>query len=195
MVDQLNGKLLIVAAPSGTGKSALVAKLKKDFSDIHESISYTTRPKRRGERHGQHYFFVNLEEFETLKLGGELLEWAQVHGHFYGTSKQFVEKQLKKGHFLLFDLDIQGVEAMKRHFGPKAIAVFITPPSMEVLQKRLKKRGTESQENIAIRMANAEKEMLKKDEFDYCFVNDDLEAAYDKLKEIVIKIQKTTVPQ
>ena len=162
MVDKLNGKLLIMAAPSGTGKSILMAKLKEDFKDIRESISYTTRPKRKGELHGRHYFFVTPKEFEAMRRQGEFLEWAEVHGNFYGTSKQFVERQLQKGHFLLFDLDVQGVEAMKHHFGAKAIAVFIKPPSMEILRRRLQNRGTESEEDINVRMANAAQEMLKK---------------------------------
>ena len=121
------------------------------------------------------------------------MEWAQVHGNFYGTSKKFVENQLQKGGFLLFELDIQGVENMRRHFGPKAVTVFIMPPSLTVLKERLQKRGTESEESLSTRLANAEKEMLKKDDFDHCFINDELEEAYGKLKDIVLKMSEEPV--
>lgn len=182
------GKLIVIVAPSGTGKSTMIKRLKEDFPSLVESVSYTTRPIRNGEVHGKSYFFVSREEFLAKKDADEFLEWAEVHGNFYGTSKQFVESCLEEGKHLLFDLDVQGTDSMKNYFGTKANVIFISPPSVEELEKRLRNRGTEETHVINIRLMNARKELLRKNDFDFLIYNDDIEQAYKNLSEITAKI-------
>jgi guanylate kinase len=184
----VSGKLIVIVAPSGTGKSTLIKKLKQDFSSIIESVSFTTRPIRPGEVEGKSYFFINREEFLKMIEKNEFLEWAEVHGNFYGTSKKFVEKSLEKGKILLFDLDVQGTDSVKNYFKKEANVIFISPPSLLELEKRLKNRGTESSEVIDLRLKNAQSELLRKNDFDFLIYNDDFDQAYSRLKEIVHKI-------
>ena len=174
-------------APSGTGKSTLVAKLKADFPQIRESVSWTTRPRRKGEVNGAHYFFISKEEFEGKLQAGDFLEWAQVHAHCYGTAKETILKGLEKGESLLFDLDIQGCEAIKSAF-PEAKVIFVEPPSLGELEKRLRGRKTETEDGIRLRLENAKKELAHKSNFDYLVLNDHLDRAYGKLKEVVQEI-------
>jgi len=179
-----NGKLIVIVAPSGTGKSTMIKRLKQDFPSLVESVSYTTRPIRRGEVEGQSYFFISSAEFIKMKENEEFLEWAEVHGNFYGTSKKFVEESLRDGKHLLFDLDVQGTDSVKKHFGKSANVIFIAPPSVEELEKRLRHRGTENTQVINVRLLNARKELLRKDDFDFLIYNDDIENAYKRLSEI-----------
>lgn len=180
------GKIIVIVAPSGTGKSTLIKKLKEDVKDLVESVSFTTRKIRESEVDGQSYNFIDQEKFLQMKEAGEFLEWAQVHGNYYGTSKSFVEKQLSNGVNLLFDLDVQGTDSFKAHFGNSAKVIFIAPPSVEVLEQRLLNRGTESDESLRIRLANAKKELERQHDFDYRVVNDELERSYCELKSIVV---------
>jgi guanylate kinase len=166
----------------------MIKRLKVDFPTLVESVSYTTRPMRPGEVHGLSYFFISREEFIAKKDNNEFLEWAEVHGNFYGTSKHFVEECLKEGKHVLFDLDVQGTDSMKLHFGSVANVVFISPPSVEELEKRLRHRGTENTQVINIRLMNAQKELLRKEDYDFLIYNDDIENAYNRLKEITQKI-------
>lgn len=182
------GQIIVIVAPSGSGKSTLIKRLKKDFPELIESVSYTTRPIRQGEVHGQSYFFVTEEEFLAKRDRGEFLEWAQVHANFYGTSKSFVESEIAKGHHLLFDLDVQGTDAFKDYFKNRATAIFIAPPSIEELKNRLRGRGTESTGIINIRLENSKREILRKNDFDYCVTNDELETAYAELSGIVTRL-------
>lgn len=182
------GKIVIIVAPSGSGKSTLIAKLKEDFPELIESVSFTTRPIRQGEKDGVHYNFINKEDFVIRRDEGEFLEWAEVHSNYYGTSKSFVEEKLKEGINLLFDLDVQGTDSFKAYFQDKAKAIFIAPPSIIELENRLRGRGTDSTGVIDLRLANSKKEILRKDDYDYCVVNDELENAYSHLKKIVIEI-------
>jgi len=184
----LEGKIIIIVAPSGTGKSTLIKKIKSDFPQISESVSYTTRKVRAGEKHGTHYFFIEEKEFLERRGRDEFLEWAQVHANYYGTSKEFVEKNIQEGKVLLFDLDVQGTDSFKTFFKDKAKAIFIAPPSIDELEKRLRDRGTESPEAIDIRIRNAKKEILRKGDYDYCVVNEDLDRAYIDLKNVVLEI-------
>lgn len=179
-----NGKLIVIVAPSGTGKSTLIKRLKEDFPSLVESVSCTTRPKRQGEIEGKSYFFVTKEDFTRMRDSGEFLEWAEVHGNFYGTSKKFVEESLAIGKHLLFDLDVQGTDSLKSYFGKRAQIIFISPPSVDELEKRLKNRGTENTQIINIRLTNAKKELLRKNDFDFLIYNDDIENAYRKLFDI-----------
>lgn len=186
--QKINGKLIVIVAPSGTGKSTMIKRLKKDLPSIVESVSYTTRPIRPGEIDGKSYFFITREEFLKMREDNEFLEWAEVHGNFYGTSKKFVENSLKEGKHLLFDLDVQGTDSMKAYFGEQANVIFISPPSVEELEKRLRHRGTENTQVINLRLMNAQKELLRKNDFDFLIYNDDIEKAYQRLIEITQKI-------
>lgn len=186
--ENFTGKLIVIVAPSGTGKSTMIKRLKQDFPTIVESVSYTTRPQRPGEVHGLSYFFISREEFIAKRDNNDFLEWAEVHGNFYGTSKEFVENCLREGKHVLFDLDVQGTDSMKLHFQDVANVIFISPPSVEELEKRLRHRGTENTQVINLRLMNARKELLRKDDFDFLIYNDDIEKAYSRLKEITQKI-------
>lgn len=186
--ETFTGKLIVIVAPSGTGKSTMIKRLKQDYPTIVESVSYTTRPIRAGEIHGLSYFFISREEFIAKRDNNEFLEWAEVHGNFYGTSKAFVEQSLAEGKHVLFDLDVQGVDSFKKHFGAVANVIFISPPSVEELEKRLRNRGTESTQVINLRIMNARKELLRKNDFDFLILNDDIDNAYSRLKEITQKI-------
>ena len=182
------GKLIIIVAPSGTGKSTLIVRLKNDFPELKESISYTTRSPRKGEIHGEQYFFISVDEFIKMRDQEQFLEWAEVHTNFYGTSKSFVEQKLNEGEALLFDIDVQGTDSFKTYFKDVAKAIFIAPPSIEVLKERLLTRGTDSDKVIDTRLENAKKEILRKDDFDFCVKNNDLEKAYTDLKRTVEEI-------
>ncbi|HLE12622.1 MAG: guanylate kinase [Bdellovibrionales bacterium RIFOXYD12_FULL_39_22] len=186
--SKLKGKIVVIVAPSGAGKSTLIKKIKAEFFELVESISYTTRPKRPGDENGVQYFFIDVETFKKMIADNELLEWAQVHANYYGTSKKFVEGKLAQGASLIFDIDVQGADSFKKYFGPLAQTIFIAPPSLEALEKRLRMRNTDSEEVIALRVKNAAKELLRKNDFDYCVVNDDLERAFIELKNIITKI-------
>jgi len=182
------GKLIVIVAPSGTGKSTMIKRLKVDFPSLVESVSFTTRPIRPGEVHGQSYYFITKEEFQVMIDNNEFLEWANVHGNFYGTSKKFVEKSLNEGKHLLFDLDVQGTDSVKSYFGDKAQAIFIAPPSVEELEKRLRNRGTETTQIINIRLMNARNELLRKNDYDFLVYNEDIETAYANLVKITHEI-------
>jgi guanylate kinase len=178
------GKLIVIVAPSGTGKSTMIKRLKEDYPSLTESVSYTTRPIRPGELHGKSYFFVSKEMFQKMVDANEFLEWANVHGNFYGTSKKFVEDSLSQGFNLLFDLDVQGTDSIKAYFKEKANAIFIAPPSVEELEKRLRHRGTETTQIINVRLLNARNELLRKNDYDFLVLNENIEIAYEKLSEI-----------
>ena len=185
---EAKGKLIVIVAPSGTGKSSLMRRLKDEDLLLDESISYTTRGIRPGEVDGRDYFFVSSAEFKQMIEKDEFTEWALVHGEYKGTSKNFVEKKISKGHNLIFDLDIQGTDSMKQFFPDQTAAIFIRPPSYEVLKSRLMGRGTETEEALKVRLENARKELKRADDYDYVIVNDDIEHAYNELKNLIIKI-------
>lgn len=179
------GNIFVLVAPSGTGKSTIMEKLKIDFPDFQESISYTTRGPREGEIHGENYFFVTKEEFISLRDQDAFIEWAQVHENFYGSSKEFVENKLNEGKNLFFDIDVQGADLVKGCFKESAQIIFMAPPSLDALRKRLEGRKTDAQEVVEIRLKNAEKELIRQNDFDYLVINDDLDEAYSKIKKII----------
>lgn len=182
------GNLFVIVAPSGSGKSTLIKRLKKDFPQIKESISYTTRNPRQGEEDGQHYFFTQTQIFEEMLGRNEFLEWAKVHSNYYGTSKKFVDDTVSSGSSILFDIDVQGVDNLIKIYGSqKIVGIFISPPSLEELEKRLRGRATDTEETIVRRLENAKHEILRKNDYTYCIVNDDLETAYNELKLTVGK--------
>lgn len=178
-------KLIVISAPSGAGKTTLCQKLLRDFPELVLSISSTTRAPRGQERHGVEYFFLSQEEFEKEIQKGRFIEWAQVHGHYYGTSKTVLENALTSGRSVLLDIDVQGAESLKSSFPEKAILIFITPPSMEILETRLRSRATDSEEIIQRRLKNARAEIAKKSIFHHVIINDSLEQAYLELKQLV----------
>ena len=184
MLDQKAGRLFLVTAPSGAGKSSLVAALLKADPTVHLSISHTTRSPRPGEMDGREYHFVTIEQFEALKENNAFLEWAYVHGNYYGTSKKWIESELAVGHDVLLEIDWQGALQVKRLF-PDVVGIFILPPSVEALRERLNKRATDAPEVIARRLAGAGAEMVHAGQFDYVIINDDFERAKDDLIAIV----------
>ena len=133
-------------------------------------------------------FFTEVKSFKKMIEMGVFIEWAEVHSNYYGTSKEFIDMALKKGQSLIFDLDVQGADSFKDYFGEKANIIFIAPPSLEDLEKRLRGRATDEEEVIKRRLNNAKKEILRKNDYDYCLVNDDFEPSYGRLKEIVGKV-------
>ena len=178
------GHLYIVAAPSGAGKTTLVRLLLENDSGIGVSVSSTTRRPRPGEQDGREYHFVDVSRFLDMVSRGEFLEWAEVHGNYYGTSKCWIEAEMRAGRDVLLEIDWQGAQQVRKAF-PGAIGVFILPPSMEALKDRLSDRGTDSAETIARRIAAARDEMRHVDEFDYVIINDDLQQALDNLLSVV----------
>ncbi len=179
------GKIFVLVAPSGTGKSTLMNKIKEDYPHFKESISYTTRSPRKGEEHGVHYFFVSKDEFKNRLEEHEFIEHAVVHENYYGTSKKFVESIISNNDHMVVDIDVQGADQLKKHFGDQAVVLFVAPPSLEELEKRLRGRGTDNAEVIEIRLKNAREEMKRQNDYDYLIINDDLEKAYSKIKEIL----------
>ena len=186
----MSSRMIVICAPSGAGKSTLLTKLKKDHPELVWSVSCTTRPMRTGEAHGKDYFFIKTDSFEKQIADGEFIEWAKVHSNYYGTSKRFVEEGQANNLKMLFDLDVQGVDAMKKIYGDEAQVIFIEPPSIEELEKRLRSRGTDKEEVIIERIKNARRELLRKNDFDHIILNDDVERAYKDLKALVERILK-----
>jgi len=178
------GTLLIVAAPSGAGKTTLVRELLARDAGIRLSVSCTTRAPRNGEAHGVAYHFLSVAEFQTMQGRGEFLESAEVHGNFYGTSRIWLEQQLAAGHDVLLEIDWQGAQQVRRHF-PQAVGIFILPPSMDELEHRLRGRATDSDDVIQRRLLAALTEMRHVDEFDYVIINNDLHTALDDLQAAV----------
>ena len=183
----MKNKLFVMSAASGAGKTTLKDLVIKDFPDIKYSISATTRKPREGEVDGVHYFFKTKEEFEQMIKDNALVEYNLVHGNYYGTPKSFVEKTLAEGNRVLFDLDVFGKINFDKVY-PDATGIFILPPSEEELERRLRGRGTDSEEVIQLRLANAKKEIefaKTKGKYEYTIINDDLQKAADELRAIL----------
>jgi len=180
----MSGNLFVVAAPSGAGKTTLVRLLLEQETAVGLSISYTTRGPRPGEANGREYHFVDTAQFRAMIERGEFLEWAEVHGNFYGTSKKWIADRLAAGGDVLLEIDWQGAQQVRKLF-PQAIGVFILPPSMEELERRLTGRGTDAAEVIARRLAAAQAEMRHVGEFDYVIINNELEEALVDLRAVV----------
>ncbi len=182
MVSQ--GKLFVVSAPSGAGKSTLIQEVLGRLGELSYSISHTTRPPRRGETHGKDYFFTDPADFQNLIDAGLMLEWAKVHGNFYGTSRAFVEAQLEKGISIVLDIDVQGGRQIMDS-GLRLVSVFIMPPSLAILENRLTARNTDSDEVIRHRLTNAKDEMEQRSFYDHVVVNDKLDEAVSDLCRII----------
>lgn len=179
------GSLFVISAPSGAGKSTLIGALMERVGQIGFSVSHTTRPPREGEKNGVHYHFVSREEFQRLADGGEFAEWATVHGNLYGTGKTALKETLEAGKDVILDIDVQGAESVAKSM-PEAVLVFILPPSLAELEKRLKGRGKDAEEVIRTRLANAAHEISRAGAYDYLIVNDDLLRAGSELEAVVL---------
>jgi guanylate kinase len=179
--------LVVISAPSGAGKTTLCQKLLGELEkDLALSISSTTRAPRGQERDGAEYFFLTVDQFKHGINQNAFAEWALVHGNYYGTAKKTIEEAFSRGKSVLLDIDVQGADLLKKAFPDRTVRIFIAPPNMQELEKRLRSRGTDPEETIQKRMKNAREEMLKSSEFDHVVVNDDFERAYSELKAKVL---------
>ena len=181
-----SGAILVLSGPSGAGKSSLIKQIEDDIGAFYFSISTTTRPQREGEIEGVHYYFVSKEHFENDIEEENFLEYARVHGNYYGTSIKPVKKALKQGKLVIFDIDVQGHDAVQKRLADITTSVFITTPTLCELKKRLNARGTDAQEIIDGRIEMAKREVQRISEYDYLVINDDL----DEAAAILINIAK-----
>ncbi|WP_415036575.1 guanylate kinase [Azonexus sp.] len=178
------GTLFVVTAPSGAGKTTLVRHLLERNKAVQLSISFTTRAARPGEENGREYHFIDASRFKAMIAAGEFLEWAEVHGNFYGTSKTWIGEQLRAGRDILLEIDWQGAQQVRQQF-PEMLGIFILPPSLNELAQRLSGRGTDSADVIERRLAAAREEMRHIEAFDYVIINDQLNQAIDDLSAVV----------
>ncbi len=179
-----NGAILVLSGPSGAGKSSLINKIEKDIGPFYFSISTTTRPMREGEEDGVHYHFVSEEEFKKDIEQEHFLEHALVHGNYYGTSIKPVKEALARGEIVIFDIDVQGHDAVQNRLGDITTSVFITTPSLKELKHRLSSRGTDAQDVIDKRIEMAAREVQRISEYDYIIINDNLDQAAKELVSI-----------
>ena len=179
------GLMLVLSSPSGAGKTTLSRRLLAKERGIELSISVTTRPKRRGEVDGRHYHFIDRKRFEQLVRRGELLEWAEVFGNGYGTPRRPVEKALKAGRDVLFDIDWQGTQQLGQEMGKDLVSVFVLPPSIPELERRLHTRAQDDEKTIRSRMAKAAGEMSHWREYDYVVINRDFDRAFAEVRAIL----------
>ena len=184
MKQKQRGELIVLSGPSGVGKSTVIAELLSNRRDIHFSVSFTTRQPRVGEEHGVNYYFVSREEFERMIEADELLEYAQYVENYYGTSIKVIEEQLQRGVDVLLDIEVQGA-AKVREKCPEAVCIFIIPPSLEELSRRLRKRNTDSEDVIAQRLAKAREECRECMKYDYLVVNDNVVSAAQQILSIL----------
>lgn len=187
------GAILVLSGPSGAGKSSLIKKIEDQIGAYYFSISTTTRPMREGEVEGVHYYFVSKEQFEEDIEEENFLEYARVHGNYYGTSLKPVKKALKEGRLVIFDIDVQGHDAVQKRLADITTSVFITTPSLCELKQRLNARGTDAQEIIDGRIEMAKREVQRISEYDYLVINDDLDEAADMLVYIA-KAARMKIP-
>ncbi|ARQ57675.1 MULTISPECIES: guanylate kinase [Rhizobium] len=179
------GLMLVISSPSGAGKSTIARTLLETDKHIGLSVSVTTRQRRPSEVEGVHYHFKSVREFERLRDSDALLEWAEVHGNFYGTPREPVEQAMAEGRDMLFDIDWQGAQQLQEKMSADVVSIFVLPPTMTELQSRLHRRAEDSEEVIQTRLANSRAEISHWREYDYVIVNDDLNTAFDAVQSIV----------
>ncbi len=180
------GRFFTISAPSGTGKTTLVVRLLKEFSNLKRSISCTTRPPRPGEKEAIDYYFLNRNAFEALLKQDSFFEHEEVHGAFYGTPKAPILQRRAEGLDTILDIDTRGAQNLKKSF-PDTCLIFLMPPSLEVLEERLRKRKTEAENSLQRRLQDARSQIAEKDKFDYVIINDDVDQTYKKLREIILR--------
>ena len=179
------GIMLVLSSPTAAGKSTIARSLLQDDKQFSMSVSVTTRPKRPSEIDGQHYHFISRREFERLRDDDALLEWAEVHGNFYGTPREAVETAMAGGRDMLFDIDYQGAAQMRGKLPADMVSVFILPPSMAELRSRLRRRAEDSEASMSTRLATARTELEQWLDYDYVVINDDLSRAYGEVRSII----------
>lgn len=179
-----SGILFVVSSPSGGGKGTLIQRVLKRLPNLSYSVSYTTRKPRAGESDGCQYFFVTREQFSQMIERNEFLEWANVHGHLYGTSRDQVSRDVSSGRDIVLEVDVQGAASIRKLVGD-AVSVFILPPSLSVLRQRLVARGTDSTDELEVRLRNAPQELKAYKTFDYVIINDDADRAAEQLIAII----------
>jgi guanylate kinase len=184
-MEIIQPKMLIVSAPSGAGKTTIIHQAIKAIPELVLSVSHTSRPPRKGEIEGVDYFFLTTEEFRQKIERNEFLEWAEVHGNYYGTSIDEIKKRIQAGKTVVLDIDVQGAQQIRKISELHPVYVFIVPPSLEELKRRLEIRETESKESLQRRIKNAEKEMTYKDSYDFLIVNDQLDKAVKEFIDIL----------
>jgi len=181
------GKLIVFAGPSGVGKGTLLRSLLDKHPDLYLSISATTRPPRPGEINGHHYYFVSRDRFETMVAEGQLLEWAEFAGNYYGTPRQPVERAIAEGKFVVLEIELEGARQVRKTF-PEGMQIFILPPSEEELERRIRARGQDSEAAIARRLQRAKAEIAAADEFDLKIINDDFDRAIAALEAALFAV-------
>lgn len=179
------GLMLVISSPSGAGKSTLARNLLETDKQLGLSVSVTTRPRRPSEIEGVHYHFVSIREFERLRDSDALLEWAEVHGNFYGTPREPVETAMAEGRDMLFDIDWQGAQQLQEKMAADVVSIFVLPPTMHELQSRLHRRAEDTEAVIATRLANSRSEIEHWRDYDFVVINDDLNGAFETLRCIV----------
>tara|TARA_B100000029_G_C17346791_1_gene877277 strand:- start:365 stop:940 length:576 start_codon:yes stop_codon:yes gene_type:complete len=179
--------IIVISAPSGAGKTTLCSELQRRKPHIKFSVSCTTRPKREHEVDGVNYYFLSEQEFTEKVQNNQFIEFEIVHGYFYGTLRKTLEDALAQQEMILFDVDVNGAMAIKSNYSDNTCTIFILPPSLDDLKKRLIKRGTETEESIDKRLERTAQEMEYKDEFDACIINDDLTIAAEELNKLITK--------
>jgi guanylate kinase len=181
----VRGRIFVISSPSGGGKSSLISRVLKSVAGLTLATSHTSRPPRKGERDGREYHFISHADFLAMRGKGEFVEWVRLHGHLYGTSRKELDALLKEGKDILLDIDIRGAASVADIY-PDAISVFILPPSLEVLEKRLRKRGSEDEEQVQTRLKTAKREVKAARRYRYCIINRSLDKAASELEAIVV---------
>ncbi|MFW6251606.1 MAG: guanylate kinase [Halanaerobium sp.] len=183
------GLLFVLSGPSGVGKNTVLDALFEEFDGVSYSVSATTRERRKGEVDGEDYFFISEAEFKEIEENDGFIESAVVHGHYYGTPKKFVDQKLEEGEDIILEIDTQGAKQVREKY-PEAVYIFLVPPSLEELENRLDKRGSESDKSKNLRLNNARQELKEVHKYDYEVINDSLSDAVKEIKRIIIEEQK-----
>lgn len=183
----MDKRLIILSAPSGAGKTTVARHLLSRFPQLRFSVSATTRPQRPTEQHGVDYYFLSRDQFEQCILEGDLIEYEEIFGNLYGTLKSQVQESLDRQEFLLFDIDVKGALSLRTAFPNDTLLVFVAPPSIEILEQRLRNRNTESEEQLELRLDRVRMEMTLQDQFDVVIVNDDLAQTLESANELIEK--------